>query len=362
MSTEPGSGDADIRFLVPVSDSPTLDATVEYAAREAREVAAETDDRVAFVLLAPSVREGPPEDPGRGPAEVLAEAEATAADALEMTDPAGEVGLERAVLELERYPIDSFEYADAIVEFVEGNRHTVVVDPDHRTAGGSPIGHSFESVLREADSIELEVAPVERLARQRRLATRGGLAQFLTLAGLSFGFYVLVGGFSEPVFDLVTGATTALVVAGALSGITFERAPSPVRMVRTTARWLAYVPYLLWQILTANVRIAYVVLHPDLPIDPSVERFEAGVWGGTATATLANSITLTPGTLTLDVRNREFVVHSLTGDAREDLLDGSLERAVRFVFYGREAMRYPSPRERLAASDAADDDGTGEAT
>ncbi|WP_114576472.1 monovalent cation/H+ antiporter subunit E [Saliphagus sp. LR7] len=360
MTTDPGSGDADIRFLVPVSDSPTLDATVEYAAREAREVAAETDDRVAFVLLVPSPRDGPPGDPERERESLLAEAEATAADILEMTDPEGTVDLERATLELERYPVDSVEYADAIVEFVAGERHTVVVDPDHRTAGGSPIGHTFESVLREADSIDLEVAPVERLARQRRFATRGGLAQFLTLAGLSFGFYMLVGGFSQPVFDLVTGTATALVVAGALSRITFERAPAPVGMVRATARWLAYVPYLLWQILTANVRIAYVVLHPDLPIDPSVQRFEAGVWGGTATATLANSITLTPGTLTLDVRNREFVVHSLTEDARADLLDGGLERAVRFVFYGREAMRYPSPRERLAAGDA-DDDRTGEA-
>lgn len=351
MTTAPGSGDTDIGFLVPVSDSPTLDATVEYAAREAREVAAETDDRVTLFLVAPTIREGPPADPGRTAADILEEARATAAAALEMTDPAGGVDLETRALELNRYPVDSFEYVDRILSFADDRgATTVIVDPDHRVTTEPAIGRPFETALREAASIDVEVAPVERPVREGRLVTRGGLAQFLTVAGLSFGFYMLVGGFAEFGFDLVTGTVTAVVVAGALSRITFERTPRPAWMVVTMGRWLLYVPYLLWEILKANLQIAYVVLHPELPIDPSVQRFEPGVWGGTATATLANSITLTPGTLTVNVRNREFLVHSLTTDAREYLLDGALERAVRFVFYGRSAMRYPSPRERMDES------------
>jgi multicomponent Na+:H+ antiporter subunit E len=112
-------------------------------------------------------------------------------------------------------------------------------------------------------------------------------------------------------------------------------------------RLCLYVPYLVWEIAKANVAIAYVVLHPKLPIDPSLERFEAAVWGDVPATTLANSITLTPGTLTVDVSDREFYIHTLTESSRADLFEGSLERAVRFVYYGRSAARIPSPRERL---------------
>jgi len=64
------------------------------------------------------------------------------------------------------------------------------------------------------------------------------------------------------------------------------------------------------------------------------------------TATLANSITLTPGTLTIDVLDDTFHVHALVPGAREGLLGGALERGVRFVFYGRRAARIASPAER----------------
>jgi len=71
--------------------------------------------------------------------------------------------------------------------------------------------------------------------------------------------------------------------------------------------------------------------------------------------TLANSITLTPGTLTVSVTDRAFTIHSLTAGARADLFDGGLERAVRFVFYGRESMAIATPRER--GDDGGNSDG-----
>ena len=61
---------------------------------------------------------------------------------------------------------------------------------------------------------------------------------------------------------------------------------------------------------------------------------------------LANSITLTPCTQTVRADDQELYVHSLVPFAREGLFDGALERWVRFVFYGREAARFPTPRER----------------
>jgi multicomponent Na+:H+ antiporter subunit E len=87
-----------------------------------------------------------------------------------------------------------------------------------------------------------------------------------------------------------------------------------------------------------------------MPIEPSVVRFRAAVWGGLPVTTLANSITLTPGTLTVDVGPEGLEIHTLTGDARDGLAGGSLERAVRFVFYGRGGARIPTPTERESIS------------
>ncbi|WP_247728462.1 monovalent cation/H+ antiporter subunit E [Halovivax limisalsi] len=338
--------------LVLVSDSPTVEETARYAARSARELAAETDRRLALTIATPGGRSDVPGPHGRDPEAILATAADAATEAIELTDPDGDVEIETETLFSYRYPFDPYEYADAVTAYAADHAiGTVILDPPEPASAESTIVGSLVDELREANSFDVEIAPVERETESSSLVTRGGVAQFLSLSVLSFGFYVLVGGFGDLVFDLATGAVTAIIVAGVLSRVTFETRPRPVRMLSSVARWLLYVPYLGWKILVANVQIAYVVLHPSLPIDPSMERFEPGVWGGLPIATLGNSITLTPGTLTVDVEDRELVVHSLTRGAREDLLDGGLERAVRFVFYGRTALPYPSPRERNAAED-----------
>jgi multicomponent Na+:H+ antiporter subunit E len=177
------------------------------------------------------------------------------------------------------------------------------------------------------------------------LVRRATLAQYLALFGASFGFYLLLAGSVAP-FELATGAVSAGIVATALWGISLTTPVNPGRVGKRTARFALYVLYLLYEIAKANVEIAYVVLHPDLPIDPEMVEFDAAVWSALPVTTLANSITLTPGTLTVDVSRRHFTVHTLTQNSREGLFSGALERAVRFVFYGRAAARIPSPVQR----------------
>jgi len=111
-------------------------------------------------------------------------------------------------------------------------------------------------------------------------------------------------------------------------------------------RLVIYTPYLLYEIIKSNLLVSYVILHPRLPIEPRMTEVECAVWGGMPVTTLANSITLTPGTLTVRAHGRELVVHSLIPAAREGLFDGGLERGVRFVFYGRRALALATPRER----------------
>jgi multicomponent Na+:H+ antiporter subunit E len=80
-----------------------------------------------------------------------------------------------------------------------------------------------------------------------------------------------------------------------------------------------YVPWLLVEIVKANVAVTRIVLDPRLPIEPTVVRVRPPFAGDLAVTTLANSITLTPGTITLDVDEGDLIVHSLTPVSVEDL-------------------------------------------
>ncbi|MFW5974350.1 MAG: monovalent cation/H+ antiporter subunit E [Natrialbaceae archaeon] len=256
------------------------------------------------------------------------------------------VAVETALIGLEDYLFSPADYAELLTAYAADNGlDRVIVDPEYSLVGHTTLLQPLEFELERAD-LAVEEAPVERPASRGRLVTPASPARFLALFGTSLLFYQVLGGFAGGIFDLVTGVATALVVAIALSSVSFYRDPtlgdSPMRVVRG----LVYVPYLLYEIVVSNLIVARVILDPRLDIDPRMTRVRAFVGSGFPLTTLANSITLTPGTLTVRADDQNLYVHSLVPFAREGLFDGSLERWVRFVFYGREAARFPSPRER----------------
>lgn len=65
--------------------------------------------------------------------------------------------------------------------------------------------------------------------------------------------------------------------------------------------FLYYVPLFIWECIKANIDVAYRVIHPDLPIHPGIVKVKTSLKSDVALTFLANSITLTPGTLTVDV-------------------------------------------------------------
>jgi multicomponent Na+:H+ antiporter subunit E len=150
----------------------------------------------------------------------------------------------------------------------------------------------------------------------------------LATFGLSLSFYLSLGD-PTSAFDVATGALSAGLVTAVLSRTVFEDDPS-VRTLASALRACLFLPYLLYAVVRANLAMAAVVLDPRLPIDPSVVRVPAPE-GRIGRALLANSITLTPGTLTVDVVDDELVVHALTRRSRVDLHAGRLVRAVSLV-------------------------------
>lgn len=192
---------------------------------------------------------------------------------------------------------------------------------------------TVDAVLAGASDRGWAAERVERDSRRRLLVRDGELPRAVATAAVAFVFYLSLGRLTA--FDVLTGAVSAGLVAVVLSEVAFADGVSARRTGGRFLRSVPYLPYLLWEIARANLHVAAVILDPRLPIDPAIERVGTRTQTDLERAVLANSITLTPGTLTVAVRGESFHVHSLTTASRASLERGAIERAVRFVFHGR---------------------------
>lgn len=330
------------RLLVPVSQSATVRQTVEYAVETALESG--DDATIRFVYVHPTDLTEDPDTADRKTAEqLLGRAEVWA------TEDAGTdeelLSTETAHLGTDRYLFSPEEVATIIAaDARDHDIDRVVLDPEYDPGIGAPFVRPLEYELSRFTWLQTDEAPVEPRTQRAPLLEQTSALQVGALFGIAFIFYQVLGG-TLSAFDIVTGVISATIVAVGLSRVTFTRDPSRNSLARG-ARMIVYIPYLLVEIIRANIIIAAVILHPRLPIEPRLTRVRPALWGSLSITTLANSITLTPGTLTVRVDGRALTVHTLVPAAREDLFDGGLERAVRFVFYGRDAMKIGSIRDR----------------
>jgi multicomponent Na+:H+ antiporter subunit E len=95
-----------------------------------------------------------------------------------------------------------------------------------------------------------------------------------------------------------------------------------------TLRLLAYWCWLLKEIVMSSLVVAKVVLDPRLPISCRYIELKSSSPDSVGQVIFANSITLTPGTLTLDLHHGELKVHALTQGSADDLMSGEMDRRV----------------------------------
>lgn len=306
------------RICAVVTSRTTAARTVERAVRGARDLHAETGATVAVGIRIVVGADGSPAAEGTEAhvEEVLSALEPHSGWDVDVTD------LRLGVAE----GADATGLADALADRLAGAGVARIVLADDGV-------FSAERLRDRLGTTAVELVPVDRSPARRRLLHPGGVRRLVTVFGLSYVFYLAVGGFAGGL-DYLTGAVSAAVVAISLSHVALREEPTISRTGVRLARTVVFVPVLLWEVVKANFAIAYVILHPRLPIDPSTGVIETDTRGGFERMVLANTITLTPGTLTVDVRGREFVVHSLTAAAREDLSGGRLQRLVSWVFHG----------------------------
>ena len=98
--------------------------------------------------------------------------------------------------------------------------------------------------------------------------------------------------------------------------------------LRIGSRLISYWLWLAKEVVKSSIDVARIVLSPSLPISPQVVTVKASCTHPVDQAILANSITLTPGTLALDVHNGEIAVHALTQAGADELKQGEMDRRV----------------------------------
>lgn len=133
---------------------------------------------------------------------------------------------------------------------------------------------------------------------------------------------------------VAAGLAAALVI---VTLNTRASASSPYRV----RGWRAaiYVPWLLSRILLSGLHLAYLILHPRLPIEPKLFRHATALGHEAGIVLLSNSITLTPGTITVEAGDDSVLVHAMDGKSAEDVLSERLERRVAAIFKPREGRR-----------------------
>ncbi|MBW2075990.1 MAG: Na+/H+ antiporter subunit E [Deltaproteobacteria bacterium] len=162
-------------------------------------------------------------------------------------------------------------------------------------------------------------------AQQSRVALRNFAITFLIL----FGFWILLSGRFD-YFHLTLGVICSLLVAYLSYDLLFFNVRLGDFRIRAR-RFFQSAPWFLGQIFSANLHVAYLALSPKMPIDPQILRFKTKLESDISWVAMANSITLTPGTITMDIREGEFFVHALDKKVAYDLNTGEMEDKIAHV-------------------------------
>lgn len=147
----------------------------------------------------------------------------------------------------------------------------------------------------------------------------------ITLGGSLFAVWVLLSGHFEPLLLGLGLLSSALVVAIAIRMDVVDHEGVPVQLGR---RLLFYIPWLVKEIVKANVAVMRVVLSPSLPISPAIVRVRGLQKTDLGRVIFANSITLTPGTITVGVQGEELTVHALVSRFVDEMEEGDMNRRV----------------------------------
>jgi len=148
---------------------------------------------------------------------------------------------------------------------------------------------------------------------------------------IMMGFWILLSGKFD-LFHLTLGVLSSGLVALLSTDILMHDTKNNDRL-GIAFRFICYVPWLLYQIVLSTLHVTFLALHPKMldRIDPTIVTFKTKLKSNIAQVALANSITLTPGTITIRIEDGVFYVHAISRKAAAGL-PGEMEDRLARVF------------------------------
>lgn len=134
------------------------------------------------------------------------------------------------------------------------------------------------------------------------------LFKAIGLAIVFWGVYLVLVG-TTTYQELLVGAIVSFIISYGVVELMLTWHGTKTTLGGILLFLFVYVPYFIYAMIKANIDVAYRVLHPSMPIDPAVVSFKTKLKSDLGKLILANSITLTPGTITLEVKGDEFFIH-----------------------------------------------------
>ncbi|SHE77041.1 Membrane bound protein complex subunit mbxA [Marinitoga hydrogenitolerans DSM 16785] len=156
------------------------------------------------------------------------------------------------------------------------------------------------------------------------------ISTFLTL----WAIWIALTGFS--IQEILTGLLVSLVLSGIISKVVdysfdFTLIPKVFMFV------FVYIPVFIIEMIKANIDVAVRILTPSLPLNPGFVKVPTKLKGNVGKLTLANSITLTPGTLSIDADKDSIYIHwiDVKGETPEEyqkFVSGKFEKILGGIY------------------------------
>lgn len=138
-------------------------------------------------------------------------------------------------------------------------------------------------------------------------------------------FWLLLSGFIEPLL-LSFGAISVVIVLFILKRM--DKVENEPGQIGTSIRLIRYTPWLIGQVFSSAIHVTKLIWGSPDKVSPAIAKINAKDVPASSRVLYANSITLTPGTLSVDLDENEVTVHALHRSSIDELKEGQMEKKI----------------------------------
>jgi multicomponent Na+:H+ antiporter subunit E len=158
--------------------------------------------------------------------------------------------------------------------------------------------------------------------------------RYVTLFILSMVFWLMLT-FEFTAANIIVGAVASLITSVIFARFFIKNVYKLIQPKRY-GWFLVYLVVFIWECIKANIDVAYRVLHPAMPIRPGIVKVKTTLKSDMAKMLLANSITMTPGTISVDIIDDYLYIHwiYISSDDPEvytEIITGAFEKYIKRI-------------------------------